>query len=144
MVSPIAVSNLILKINTTEGTISRTFHTYYHTHSPDQSLHSKSDNSWEEEERGDQDVKQRQSCKGLRGTWTSFIDDVMHHKRLQENILNVIIPLFILLLCINNCSYWQIILSLKKQKNTKKKSKLLSSFDKCGKIVLPQERQQWG
>ena len=62
-------------------------HTHTHTiHSPDQSLHSKSDHCGEQEERGDQDVEQGQSSKGLRGRRTSFIDEVMHHKRLRERI----------------------------------------------------------
>lgn len=58
--------------------------TTYHSHSPDQSLDSKSDNSGEQEERGDQDVEQRQSCEGLRGTGTSFTEEGMRHKCLQD------------------------------------------------------------
>lgn len=67
-------------------------HKKRHTDSPDQSLDSKSDNSGEQEERGDQDVEQRQSGEGLRRTGTGFIEEVMHHKRLQDKILNLTIP----------------------------------------------------
>lgn len=55
--------------------------------SPDQSLDSKSDHGGEQEERSDQDVEQRQSCEGLRGSGTLFIEEVMHHKRLQDKNL---------------------------------------------------------
>lgn len=65
---------------------------YTITDSPDQSLDGKSDNSGEQEEGGDQDVEQRQSCEGLRRTGTGFIEEVMHHKRLRDKILNLTIP----------------------------------------------------
>lgn len=57
---------------------------YHDGPAPDQSLDSKSHDGGKQEEGGDQDVEQRQSCEGLRGTGTSFIEEVMHHKRLRD------------------------------------------------------------
>lgn len=56
----------------------------YHSYSPDQSLDSKSDNSREQEERGDQDVEQRQSREGVGGTGTSCVEEGMRHECLQD------------------------------------------------------------
>lgn len=70
-----------------------TFAVQYCRHLPDQSFYSKSDNSGEQEERGDQDVKQCQSCKGLRRAGNTLFEEVMHHKRLQDKILKFYRPI---------------------------------------------------
>lgn len=54
-------------------------------YSPDEGLHGKPDDSGKQEEGRDQDVEQRQRCKGFRGFGTGFINDVVRHERLQEN-----------------------------------------------------------
>lgn len=68
-------------------------------------------------------MEQRQSSEGLRGSGTRVVEEVMHHERLQEKILNV-----------------TILVSLSKFQELKV---LCSFYSKCGETVLPQERQQW-